>query len=119
MSMPITLETAVRPPLRRRATARVAVAVAAALIQLPPLRLARVLGVLSRGARPAVRQQALEARRAVVFVSVRCAGQGCLQRSVATILLCRLRPGSGPTGAPVCERCHFAPMPGSRPKASR
>ncbi|MCX4869827.1 lasso peptide biosynthesis B2 protein [Streptomyces sp. NBC_01369] len=90
MSMPITLETAVRPPLRRRATARVAVAVAAALIQLPPLRLARVLGVLSRGARPAVRQQALEARRAVVFVSVRCAGQGCLQRSVATILLCRL-----------------------------
>ncbi|MGH3242292.1 MAG: lasso peptide biosynthesis B2 protein, partial [Spirillospora sp.] len=45
---------------------------------------------VSRGARPATAAEAQAARDAVVSVSVRCAGQGCLQRSVATVLLCRL-----------------------------
>ncbi len=48
------------------------------------------------GAAPATAAQALLARRAVVAVSLRCAGQGCLQRSIATALLCRLR-GVWPT----------------------
>ncbi|MDJ1134871.1 lasso peptide biosynthesis B2 protein [Streptomyces iconiensis] len=90
MSMPIVPETAARPPLGRRLAARFAVGLAAVCVRLSPLRLAQVLRVLSRGARPADRRRALEARQAVVHVSVRCAGQGCLQRSVATVLLCRL-----------------------------
>ncbi|RFU38878.1 lasso peptide biosynthesis B2 protein, partial [Actinomadura logoneensis] len=46
-------------------------------------------------ARPATAAQALAARQAVVAVSVRCAGQGCLRRSVAVALLCRMS-GSWP-----------------------
>lgn len=59
-------------------------------------RLRRLLETLRRGARPATREQALTARQAVVTVSARCAGEGCLQRSLATVLLCRAR-GTWPT----------------------
>ncbi|MFI1890688.1 lasso peptide biosynthesis B2 protein [Streptomyces jumonjinensis] len=76
--------------MRRRIAARLAVAVAAPIARLSPHRLGRTLRVLRRGARPATGQQALAAREAVVHVSVRCAGQACLQRSVATALLCRM-----------------------------
>ncbi|MGH3821226.1 MAG: lasso peptide biosynthesis B2 protein [Pseudonocardiaceae bacterium] len=39
---------------------------------------------------------AAAARQAVVAVSVRCAGHGCLPRSIATALLCRAH-GAWPT----------------------
>lgn len=91
MTMPIQLETVTRPALRHRLPARLAVPLAGLLVRLSPRRLARVLRLLRRGARPATAAGALTARQAVVSVSVRCAGQGCLQRSVATVLLCRLR----------------------------
>ncbi|TVL90274.1 lasso peptide biosynthesis B2 protein [Streptomyces sp. SAJ15] len=60
-----------------------------------PAARARLLpGVLvRRGGRDPLAQLPLDirdARHAVVAVSVTCAGQGCLQRSVATALLCRL-----------------------------
>ncbi|MBD0672607.1 lasso peptide biosynthesis B2 protein, partial [Streptomyces sp. CBMA156] len=45
---------------------------------------------------PAGHAEALAARQAVVALSMRCAGQGCLQRSIAAALLCRTR-GSWPT----------------------
>ena len=90
MSMSVSLETSEILPWRRRATARLAVGVARQLIRLSPGRLRQVLTLLSRRSRPATLEQALAARTAVVSVSVRCAGQGCLQRSVATVLLCRL-----------------------------
>ncbi|HEX2312937.1 MAG TPA: lasso peptide biosynthesis B2 protein, partial [Thermomonospora sp.] len=38
----------------------------------------------------ATEAEALAARQAVVTVSVRCAGQHCLPRSIASALLCRL-----------------------------
>ena len=58
----------------------------------PPRRIKRVLGGVRRGARPATFEQAKAARDAVVTVSLVCAGrQGCLARSLATVLLCRLR----------------------------
>jgi hypothetical protein len=74
-----------------RTAARLAVAVARPLSLLPPGRLCRVLRAVSRGARPATTAEAGLARTAVVSVSVRCAGHGCLQRSIATALLCRAR----------------------------
>ncbi|WP_328587077.1 lasso peptide biosynthesis B2 protein [Streptomyces sp. F-3] len=78
-------------PFATRLLARAAVTAAWFLIRLSPARLRRVLSVVARGARPATRAEALRSRRAVVSVSSKCAGQGCLQRSVATVLLCRAR----------------------------
>ncbi|MDT0343790.1 lasso peptide biosynthesis B2 protein [Streptomyces litchfieldiae] len=83
-------------PARRRLAARLAVAAARVLAALPPRRIHTVLILIRTGATPATPAQARAAREAVVTVSVRCAGQGCLQRSLATALLCRLG-GTWPT----------------------
>ncbi|MGB3442137.1 MAG: lasso peptide biosynthesis B2 protein [Actinophytocola sp.] len=88
--MPVVAEETVRLSWYRALAARAAVGVARLLILLPPRRLRLVLTALSRGSRPATAAQALRARQAVVSVSARCAGQGCLQRSVAAVLLARL-----------------------------
>ncbi|MFE1770659.1 lasso peptide biosynthesis B2 protein [Streptomyces sp. NPDC059008] len=85
-----------RPPLGRRAAARTAVAGARLLAHLPPKRLQAVLRAARRGARPADHATALRARQDVTAVSVLCSGHYCLQRSLATALLCRLG-GTWPT----------------------
>jgi hypothetical protein len=58
-----------------------------------PDTLERLLRRVSAGARPASHAQALRAREDVVSVSGRCAGQYCLERSVAAALLVRTRGG--------------------------
>ncbi|GAA0416572.1 hypothetical protein GCM10010357_42490 [Streptomyces luteireticuli] len=78
-------------PVRDRLPALLAVAVARPLAALAPRRIRRVLTAARHGARPATAEQTLAARRAVVSASARCAGEGCLQRSIATALLCRMR----------------------------
>ncbi|MGY5132037.1 lasso peptide biosynthesis B2 protein [Streptomyces nigrescens] len=75
---------------RRRLPALLAVAVALPLAALPPRRIRRLLHLARRGAAPATADRALAARQAVVAVSARCAGEGCLQRSLATVLLRRM-----------------------------
>jgi hypothetical protein len=90
VSTPITLESTVDVPLGKKLLARLTVAIARLMSGRSPLRLGRLLGLAQRGARPATAAQALRARQAVVSVSARCAGQQCLQRSIATALLCRL-----------------------------
>lgn len=70
---------------------RVASACARVLTHLPPERLAAVMRRLCASAEPASHDEALAARTAVCDVSRRCAGQGCLQRSIAVVLICRLR----------------------------
>ncbi|MCP2170076.1 lasso peptide biosynthesis B2 protein [Goodfellowiella coeruleoviolacea] len=72
------------------------VGVARLLARLPARRLRRAMELARRGARPATVREAVRARDTVVASSVRCSGQWCLQRSIATALLCRLR-GSWPT----------------------
>jgi Transglutaminase-like superfamily len=89
MTMPVTAEQGVRLRWHRSLAARCAAAAALGLVRLKPKKLRSVLSVLAKGAAPATAAQALAARQAVVTVSARCAGQGCLQRSVATALLCR------------------------------
>jgi len=91
MTVPTVAEYASRLPWYRQTGPRCAAGAARLLIRLPPARLARVLVLISRGSRPATHEQAARARRAVVSVSPRSAGLGCLQRSVATVLLCRVR----------------------------
>jgi hypothetical protein len=96
MTVPAALEHRHRLPVHRRVLPVLAVAAARLLITLRPHRLRRLLEWARRGARPATAQQAHLARQAVVAVSQRCAGNGCLQRSVAAALYCRAR-GSWPT----------------------
>lgn len=97
MTTPSSLSRPTGVPLSRRIAARFAVAVATPLAKLKPATLRRVLGVIRRGARPAGHDTAKAARDAVLAVSLRCLGpQGCLPRSVAVVLLCRLS-GTWPT----------------------
>jgi hypothetical protein len=85
-----------RLPLRRRIGAVVAVAAARILATRSPDRIRAVLTVLRRGARPADPDRTLAAHEAVRTVSTRCSGEYCIQRSLATALLCRLS-GTWPT----------------------
>lgn len=97
MTTPSSLSRPTGVPLPRRIAARFAVAVATPLAKLKPATLRRVLRAVSRGARPAHHDAAKAARDAVLAVSLRCLGpQGCLPRSVAVALLCRLS-GTWPT----------------------
>ncbi|RDI52822.1 lasso peptide biosynthesis B2 protein [Nocardia mexicana] len=96
MSHEQSLADPAAPPLHRRLGPYLAVAAARMLLRLPPRRLRTALTVLRRGAPPADYDRALRARQTVIAVSTRCSGQYCLQRSVATALLCRLH-GSWPT----------------------
>ena len=84
-------------PLGRRILARLVVGIAWLLATQSPRRIQRVLGWLRGGARPATFGEAKAARDTVVAVSLACTGrQGCLPRSLATVLLCRLG-GQWPT----------------------
>jgi Transglutaminase-like superfamily len=85
-----------RPPVGRRVAVHLAVGAARILARLPPRRIRRVLELLRRGAAAATPEQALAARQDVVAVSVLCSGRYCLQRSLATALVCRMR-GVWPT----------------------
>jgi hypothetical protein len=79
-------------PLPRRVLVRVVVGAARLLATQSPRRIRRVLGFLRRGAEPATVDQVRAARDAVTAVSLTCAArEGCVPRSLATILLCRLR----------------------------
>ncbi|WKX73960.1 lasso peptide biosynthesis B2 protein [Streptomyces sp. XD-27] len=74
----------------RRLLTLLAVAAAKRLARKPPARIRAVLARLRKGARPATYAEARAAREAVVAVSLRCAAsEGCLPRSLATVLLCR------------------------------
>jgi hypothetical protein len=91
MTTPVTAEITARLPWHRQLGPRCAVGVARLLILLSPANLQRLLRILSRRAVPASHEEAARARQAAVSVSARCAGLGCLQRSVATVLMCRAK----------------------------
>jgi hypothetical protein len=96
MSVPSSLEYRRRLPFHRRILPLLAVAAAAPLAKMTPRRIRFVLEFARRGAKPARESEAHEAREAVVAVSLRCAGNGCLQRSIAAALYCRAK-GVWPT----------------------
>jgi hypothetical protein len=107
MSSPVALPDRGRLPLRPRVAALLAVGVARLLARQPPRRIRSVLLLVRRGARPATAAEALAARAAVTAVSVLCAGEGCLPRSLATAILCRLR-GAWPTWSTGVRTAPFA-----------
>ena len=80
-------------PLPRRIVTYLAVGAARLLATQSPRRIRTVLSWLRRGAKPATVEQAKAARDAVVAVSLVCAArEGCVARSLATLLLCRVPP---------------------------
>ncbi|WP_320783357.1 lasso peptide biosynthesis B2 protein [Streptomyces sp. CRN 30] len=91
MSHDVTLAAREPLPPSRWPAAWLAVAAARLLATRSPYTIGRVLRRLRGGAAPATTAQASAARAAVVTVSRRCATDtGCLQRSLAAALLCRL-----------------------------
>ncbi|WP_399935028.1 lasso peptide biosynthesis B2 protein [Streptomyces kanamyceticus] len=91
VSLPVARDGPAQLSFVRRCLVLACVAMARVLTARAPRILCHVLETVRRGARPATEPQAARARHAVVTVSARCAGNGCLQRSVATALLCRLQ----------------------------
>jgi hypothetical protein len=84
-------------PLPRRIMTYFGVGAARLLATQSPRRIRTVLGWLRRGARPATFELAKQVRGDVVAVSLHCAArEGCVARSLATVLLCRMR-GQWPT----------------------
>ncbi|MGW1072461.1 lasso peptide biosynthesis B2 protein [Streptomyces sp. NPDC002537] len=75
-----------------RRSVRAAVVAARLLAALPPGRIRQLLRLVRLGVTgPASAEQALAAREAVTSASARCAMEhGCLQRSLAVVLLCRM-----------------------------
>jgi Transglutaminase-like superfamily len=106
-------------PLPRRLVTHLAVGAARLLATRSPRRIRTVLGRLRRGAVPATFEQAKAARDAVVAVSLHCAArEGCLARSLATVLLCRLG-GQWPTWCVGARPLPPSPpTPGSKPTGS-
>jgi hypothetical protein len=96
MTQPQTVERGGRLPIRQRPAALVAVGTASVLAHLPPRRIRAVLTLLRRRAAPATYLQVEDAHDAVLAVSGLYGGRYCLQRSLATTLLCRIR-GVWPT----------------------
>jgi hypothetical protein len=91
MTVQVVLSERQYLPVYRRVLPLIAVGAARILATVRPSRLEAVLTLVRRGAEPATLEQVRAARRAVVSVSLRCSGQACLQRSIATALLCRVR----------------------------
>ncbi|WP_078503559.1 lasso peptide biosynthesis B2 protein [Streptomyces sulphureus] len=96
MSEPVALAPRDRLPPHRRVLPLTAVAAARLLAFVRPSVIRWCLEHARRGAAPATTGQAPAARQHIVSVSLRCAGQGCLERSLAAALLCRFR-GTWPT----------------------
>jgi transglutaminase superfamily protein len=78
-------------PLRvGRVRVLVAVGAASLLARMSPRHIQQVLRLACRGAVPATAAQAMKARQTVMAASARCAGENCLTRSLATVLLSRM-----------------------------
>lgn len=91
MSHPISgLRPSARAPLHLRLLALPAVWVGYILSKVTPARLRRLLEMARTGARPATVSASRRALDAVLAASIRCTGEHCLQRSIATALLCRM-----------------------------
>lgn len=92
MTIVMTLEERENLPLILRVRPLLSVALSQVAVRfLNPARLEGVLRWLAKGARPATESEAIEARRRVVAVSERCAGQYCLERSVAAAIYLRTK----------------------------
>jgi hypothetical protein len=97
MTTPSAIDRPSGVPFRRKVAAWVAIVAARPLSWLPPRHIGAALRVLRRGAREATLREAKAARDAVCAASLTCAApRGCLPRSLAAAMLCRMW-GTWPT----------------------
>ncbi|MDG5803788.1 lasso peptide biosynthesis B2 protein [Streptomyces ossamyceticus] len=89
MSAPIMPEAGISLSRTLALRARIAVGVAFLVCAMSPQRIQRVLTWVVKGAGRPSPPDVARWRGAVNTVSRRCAGEGCLQRSIAVVLLCR------------------------------
>ncbi len=91
MTVPTVGQTVAKLNMAERLRSCLAVAIATPIVKLNPASIERVLTVIAKRSRPASAVQAGRARAAACTVSARCAGLGCLLRSVATFIDCRMQ----------------------------
>lgn len=86
MSSPVRVETHGNYSLATQTMARVCTMISYFLIKLPPKKIAAVLRAGVKGTSAPSAAEVLRYRDAANSVSPRCAGNGCLQRSVAVMI---------------------------------
>ncbi|MFH9072109.1 lasso peptide biosynthesis B2 protein [Streptomyces alboflavus] len=97
MTLPELPSTKVQLSFSSYLATTMSVTAARALARQKPKHIKAALANLRTGARPATFSEAQHARDSVLTVSPRCSGErACLLRSIASVLLCRMR-GVTPT----------------------
>lgn len=86
MSSPVRMEQRTKLSVKNKITALFCANVSFFLIKLPPKKLSEVIEKLSKNTRKALPKEVDSWRTSINSINVRCAGNGCLQRSVAVML---------------------------------
>ena len=86
MSSPVRMEQRTKLSVKNKITALFCANVSFILIKLPPKKLSEVIEKLSKNTRKALPKEVESWRTSINSINVRCAGNGCLQRSVAVML---------------------------------
>ena len=86
MSSPVRMEQRTKLSVKNKITALFCANVSFFLIKLPPKKLSKVIEKLSKNTRKALPKEVESWRTSINSINVRCAGNGCLQRSVAVML---------------------------------
>ena len=86
MSAPVRMEQRTKLSVKNKITALFCANVSFFLIKLPPKKLSEVIEKLSKNTRKALPKEVESWRTSINSINVRCAGNGCLQRSVAVML---------------------------------
>ena len=86
MSSPVRMEQRTKLSVKNKITALFCANVSFFLIKLPPKKLSEVIEKLSKNTRMALPKEVESWRTSINSINVRCAGNGCLQRSVAVML---------------------------------
>jgi ATP-binding cassette subfamily B protein len=95
MSLQVIGERTVSLSIRERFLALAAVSVAVVLSRMRPEKIVRILNRLNRSRPEASEERCSRVRAAVCTVSLVCRGpKGCLHRSIATAIGCRLMGSS-------------------------
>lgn len=86
MSSPVRMGQRTKLSVKNKITALFCANVSFFLIKLPPKKLSEVIEKLSKNTRKALPKEVESWRTSINSINVRCAGNGCLQRSVAVML---------------------------------
>lgn len=86
MSSPVRMEQRTKLSVKNKIIALFCANVSFFLIKLPPKKLSEIIEKLSKNTRKALPKEVESWRTSINSINVRCAGNGCLQRSVAVML---------------------------------